>query len=436
MSGENPFDKLNEDCLLEIFVYFDLKDLSRIGNVCRTFYRIVHKTFRRVHKGRIELPVPSEYVVSPSTTATVLQQFGDEVINLKVSFPVNPDVDFDLDVYADLRLTILDEICNYTGNALERLCLENLQVFDFNSRTLNKIYAIFNQLKVLKISALDREATPCYLDFRSLCPLLRKLKLAGDFLLDDSFLPKIQNIAIYRNRLLDSDTNADMLPNFYTNNQRLKIIKLKVMDYKDALLDLSYANLNIIEKLFIQCYNLHCKNFGILLQMPNLVVLNLNGIFGLDNFEEGLQIISQLTKLKVLRLDMTPRFNPTINEESLNRVAINVVELELFQISRGKIAPNVILAFIERAKRLTVLNVFKSNLQFDYDLCLKIANKRYNAAITNAIQLNADYNTDDELHLQDVRIHNKLNYWDKMYFFYFLIKCVSIFLAISNQERG
>lgn len=393
---------LNHDCLLEIFQNFDLKVLSVVADVCRSFQTAAHHSFRVTHNRRINLPVESEYEVSIETTALVLRHFGRDVKDLRIAFPVDPELNFNLDIYADLRSSTFAEIGRSVGESLDKLCLENLQVFDLITPNINELKGVFAPIKVLKLSTFDRDATPCYLNFRELCPMMEKLKLAGDFILDAAACPHLTNLTIQRNRLLDSDLNDDMLPNFYANNQQLRKIKIKVMNYSNAFLDLEMANMNGLEKLSVECYNLYASDFHLLLQMQNLIVLKLCGVYALDNLEQTLHIISQLSKLKHLEISMTSRYNPTIDENDLLQIALNAKGLERFQIYRGKITANTVVQFIKVAKNLRKFNCFTSGLKIDVELCRKIVETRQQIGVDHPLELNGDCNLEDRAAVRKV----------------------------------
>lgn len=396
MFNSSPISILNHDCLFELFTYFDVKELALLAKVCRKFDAIVHKIFCVRYKRGIVLPVKSEYVVNIGTTVAVLQQFGHDVVNLEISFPVYPDLEFDLDVYADLRLNIIEEISNSVGDSLQKLCLENLQVFDLNLRTINQLKSILSHLKVLKISTFDREATPCYLDIRTLCPIIEKLKLAGDFILDAYECDRLRNFTIHRNRLLDSDTNEEMLRAFYAKNRNLSKIKIKIMDYNNALGDLYTANLDVIEKLSVECYNLSSNNFGILLRMTNLTNLSLVGIYSMDNLEETFSILCQLVKLKKLKLVMTRRYTPNINDDCLIQIAEAMRQLEYFHIAMVKLTDDGLIKFIEKALQLREINLLNTNARIDEELYQKISDIRRQFCAREILKLRIRYSSGAE----------------------------------------
>lgn len=403
MDDETPISILNDDCLLEIFQYLNLKDLANVCNVCQCFRAVAFRSFVVTHKYRIALPVDSEYEVTNDTTSPILKEFGQDVTDLRVSFPVNPEFNLNLEIYSDLRLSIISTIVELVGESLEKLCLENLQVFDFNTRTVNSLLAIFARIKVLKLSTFDRDATPCYLDFRTLCPAMMKLKLAGDFIIDAVKYPQLTNLTIQRNRLLDSDMAEEMLPQFYAANPQLRKLKIKEMNYSTALTDLKTANLHDLEKLSVECYNLPANDFVVLQQMPKLNKLRLSGIFASDNLEKTICILSQLKELKYLEMIMTERYNPTINENDLVRLARNLTNLESLLIDKAKITSNGLIAFIEHAPKLHHLNCVNTGLRIDAKLCRDIVSARQQCGVSSrSLQFTGECYAEDKNALKEV----------------------------------
>lgn len=407
---DNPrlINILNDDCLYKIFTYLDLKELAPITEVSRKFQAIACKVFVAHHQRRIVLPVRSEFEVKLDTTDAVLRQFGPHTIDLAVTFPIETEPRLDLDIYADLRTIAINYICRFVSHNLEKLRMENLQVFDLLAGTINQMKPILFGLKVLKLSAWDRETTPCFVDFRVLCPVLEKLKLAGDFILDDAECSNLENLTIHRNRLLQSDASEDMLPRFYSCNQNLKHIKIKDMNYSQALSELETANLKVIEKLSIECYSLPARDLRILAQMTSLTNLSLSGINTSDNLEEVLTILSHLSTLKILKLGMTSSKSPKIDEISLAVVGEKLNNLEVFHISKCELTSKGIVKFLKKAERLRVFSIRGTNVHPDYDLILRAFEVRQDlGAGIGALELHVDFVTPemDEDIMEVKKIH-------------------------------
>lgn len=410
MDNESPISILNHDCLLEIFQNFNLKELAVLADVSQCFRDTAHRAFAVTHHRCINLPIDCEYEVNVDTATLILEHFGDEVTDLRISFPVDPDFHFNLDIYSDLRLAIIAAIARCVGESLHKLSLENLQVFDFNTRTVNNLQGILSRIRVLKLSTFDRDATPCYLDFRTLCPMMEKLKLAGDFIIDAVEYPNLTNFTIQRNRLLDTDANEDMLPSFYAANPQLRKLKIKAMNYGNALLDLHAANWNDLEKFSVECYNLHANNFHLLLRMPNLVKLKLFGIYALENLEQTMHIVSRLGKLKHLQLSMTPRYNPVISENDLLLIAHNVRGLESLLICLGKLTATAVVRFVEVATHLRKFNCAATGLKIDVQLCQRIVEARQRSRADHALELCGDCCLADRAAVREVNQFSILIY--------------------------
>lgn len=85
----NTILKLNDDCLLALFEYFDLYDLCAVAEVCRRFQDVAKYTFS--HSKRTELKVPEDLMRSTqrytvrsvfSKTSSVLRNFGQFITEI------------------------------------------------------------------------------------------------------------------------------------------------------------------------------------------------------------------------------------------------------------------------------------------------------------------------------------------------------------------
>lgn len=301
---------LDDDCLREIFKYFELNDLTNTADVCNRFKKCAEDAFSNKYKT----------VNLDGDDTDVLINFGKLIRSLNIDFDV-------FSVFDRQKFINLDMINEYTCHKLEELSISSLR----SSETLINPLLFVN----LKHIELEYCTNPNLNQLLKVCPKLEILKIKSCGEIENCLNQRFEQLKEFH--LVNSTENVESINTFIITNSSLT--KLKWVN--------SFP---------------HMRSIGLIGQhLQRLVELELgleSGLLDLEfereeptGFEASLQILSNLNSLKALKLSF--KFNePWSIAPLLNALATNQSPLELILLNNAEITD----AAIESMSELKQLN--------------------------------------------------------------------------------
>lgn len=309
---------LDDDCLRTIFKYFELEDLKNTAKVCNRFKKCSEDAFSKKYK--------TVYLIADDTDALI--DFGKLIRSLNIGKLIRSVNIMCMDHFTDNgpELITLEMINKYTSNKLEELSISGLE----SSENLINLKE-FTNLKQIELKSCT---IPNPNELLKVCPKLEILKLfrcsVGDLL--DQRCEQLKEF-----HLVDSTDNFELFNTFIIRN--LCITKLKLVSGWKFI----WRSIRLIAE------NLH-----------NLVELELEFSSLLHEIEEStdletsLQFLSNLSKLKALRLNFG--FDgPWSISPLMNALATAQSPLEEILLNNARITDDA----IENMSKLKQLNVIQ-----------------------------------------------------------------------------
>ncbi|XP_031637407.1 uncharacterized protein LOC116349903 [Contarinia nasturtii] len=326
-STSHILNSLNDDCLREIFRYFNLMDLSSTARVCVRFNQQAKEAFGKKYKD-LNLtmnfsPIPYNRIKNHEAE-NILKNFGQAIRSLRIDSMV-----------IESAQSFLRMVSNYCSK------LKDLEISGFALKgNLKKIRSLFSQLEKLQLIQCE-----CNHGFNSVLTTSTELKVLqfedcdfGEGTFIEQKFPKLEEVSFNRNYNFEQSS----LRNFIKQNSTLKKLKITfngAIDTKESI------------KLIGQ-------------NLPNLLELELDDLDD-DNWSESIQTLGQLRALKVLKVD----FNMESITSLVKTLAVSKVPIEHLKLVNGdidneaiecicKIKQIKVLEFIEMVGELTDDNLF------------------------------------------------------------------------------
>lgn len=357
------FFKLNEDCILELFKYLNFDSLVNMSQVCKQFHRLLHQhCFPRyreysIDNGSSSIPMPLAKV------RRSLICIGPYVTELKFKW-------HDFDCYKRSQ-RFLEKIGQYVGKNIRCLRLNNILL---GERQIPAIKRILAQLETLEIIVYNPDFD-LDLDFKVLCPNLRKLKLLENMQLIRCCKPwpQLKHLSIVGNEYMVLNT----FRLFIEQNPQLTCLKFTAY-HADERLQAVAQHLPNVEKLTIlpSFPNLSALNIVYLSSLQHLTTLNL--MYLDENDVNGiLQCLTRFTGLRVLKLhvlfdgnDEDGHFEP--NQQHIISLAQDLPHLERFCTRYIKWKESTVIDLIRFASQLQALHIHWCDLPTTNSMVWKI----------------------------------------------------------------
>lgn len=273
-NAASPINKLNDDCLREVFKRLNIADLLSTADVC--------KRFREVAKDLIK---PDKYVdleMNSTISWPLLRLFGPEIESIKLNFNYYSDYGTDC---------LLNRIAKLGSNPNSNLTNISITEWEIERKFINRLKPIFSRITSLSIDeAAKNDKTVA--EMLNVCTELKELKLSSVYFGDISRIkfPKLETLIIS-----DIPQLRDhMMDHFLTSHPRLKTLS---MEWNTTLTSKAVRNINSnIEKLeLLGCIQLS-PNLDELNGLKSLKSLSLYGQVGWSNNEKQNAITSLAKK--------------------------------------------------------------------------------------------------------------------------------------------
>lgn len=269
--GDNSI-LLNDDCLLAVFRFFDVKDLMRMALVTKQFRRVAQEAFRMKYK-KIKLhehcPIPSKKWLK-----CIFSNFGNVIDDLTISAIQLPPMEGPMEKGV---LRLIEKYCNKGNSRLRALRLEEIR------RGTYKIQSVLEHLHVLELVDIS---LPFSIGF-----LLNKLQSVKE----------VKIIYCSPSRL--SIEKPQLIP-----NQSLKRLALKNREELSMLeilsnIDTMYPEITHLrfEAVAAELFEEFCMNIHKIANLKNLLSLDVKMRFHDPNILLA-KIIENDSQLKILKL--------------------------------------------------------------------------------------------------------------------------------------
>lgn len=332
----NHILQVNDDCILEVFQYVSLIELSRLSETCKHFQNIARIVFKRRSKNIYAIPHRD---VKFTDHPRILRNFGDLIDEVSV-------INF-TDLFKDSGLS--PEKMGTAFNWLERYCAETVQsvtILDSDSRALPPSAAKLTS-KVKKITIYSPISIRNAQILLCGCKELVELNMAfydGPFHLDDQNFPNLRKLAD-RVRIRDN-RQFGQLERFFANHSKLTDLKIHFLvefSYRDSINFSFVSHLVDLEKLEFMISGARISH---------------------------IEALAKLTKLKELTFDQSEHMD---NDVAILKNVTSSLDLEKLKLGFSEI--HHLVNAIERLKSLTHLTITHDMLplfhQFDTNIsCL------------------------------------------------------------------
>lgn len=357
-----PFFILNEDCMLEIVKYLDFDSLVNFSEVCKLFHRLLHqhcfprfRTFA-IQNDSSKVPMPL------AKMRRSLMCIGPYVTELSFKWH-----DYD---HCHRLQRFLEKLGQYVGTNIRCLRFRDTLI---DEDRIPAIKNILKHLETLEIIVYNPDFD-LDLDYHSLCPNLRKLKLLKNmqFLRCCKPWPKLEHISMVGNEYMVLNT----FRSFIAKNPQLTCLKFTAYHADDRLLIVSLNLPNIRKMTILPSFpNLSASNICYLTGL-NLTHLNLMYLDE-DDLNGILQCLSRFVGLRVLKLhllfdggDGDDHYEP--NQQALIGLAQDLPHLEKFYTRYIKWKESTIIDFIRFGSQLTVMHIHWCDLLFSNAMIWKM----------------------------------------------------------------
>ncbi|KAK0161351.1 hypothetical protein PV327_009829 [Microctonus hyperodae] len=416
-------NELNDDCLLDIFSYLSIVDVIQAEKVCKRWKRLCQQSWKAVEsleyenkKWKLEKKYFGEKIhegMCMNNLTNILRSCGSfikyfRMINLTPFEYSSKDCKSPLSIVAQFCKNLVEiniqtinspsaiEICTLANNCKE---LKKISLGQFNEELEKDLSLLLNNNKKLTYFSLSHECgsnnmTGEFLEYISAdtieeIHIRRSEKAKPDYFI--SALKKFKH--------LQSFTYG---PNGFFNDAFMETIgNTKSLIYLSTISGLykfsnsinSLANLVNLEKLILNCnYQLQDDNLkNISNYCKQLELLEINFCHTIT--DRGIESISNLKKLKVLKMD-----GLYVTDGPIGNLPDSLEILTCFGCE--KIKDNGVIKLIKKASNLKQLNVFLCSIT---NVTIKAANEVTSKRTNNIIlEINIDETIMDSSEITEI----------------------------------
>lgn len=354
---------LNEDCMLELIKYLDLDSLVNLSNVCKLFHRLLHQ---HVFPHYRKFSIVNNNSMIPMPLAKVrqtLMSIGPYITDLEFVWH-----DFDHD---DRLQRFLEKLEQYIG--------KNVRCVRFRHALLNEthfstIKGILQRLDILEMVVYN----PDYeldLDFATLCPDLRRLKLLENMVLVKCCKPwpSLTYLSIVGNEFME----LSEFQSFLKQNPQLRCLKFTAYHAPDRIQAVAQYSTNVEKLTILPSFpNLAASNIVYLNSLQHLTKLSLMYLED-DDLNGILECLTRFHGLRVLKLhlffdnnDEDGHYEP--KQQALISLAQELPHLEKFYTRYIKWKESTVIDFIQNANQLNAMHIHWCDLTTTNSLVWKI----------------------------------------------------------------
>lgn len=366
-------DKLNVDCLIRIFECCDDKSLVCLSEVNQLFNRILSQDIFPKHK-KLSFNLDRGHEYRERTDMSLAQMrrygrcFGPYLTEVQFHFHYN-------DKPSNLP-RMFNKFTQYVGSNLKKIFITQLVL---EEKHLNELKPVLSQLEYLKIVAYN-EDFEYDIDFRSLCPNLKTLKLLHhmQFVHCAQPWPKLENLSVLNNEYMVIETVCLLMQ----NNPQLKRLKLTAFSCDTLLQNLGRYLTNLEKLTAYQGFpDISASTLVYLTNLPKLHTLKL---MYLDEivFNGILEFLPKLTGLQKLKLHLfsdggpedEPEFTP--NHRLVIALSQELIDLKVFHIAFVQLNEDVVIDFLRYAEKLEELSMHHCNVKLNERFVYNIVDVR------------------------------------------------------------
>lgn len=390
---------LNEDCLRQIFTFCDIESLINLSQTCKTFNDLLSAengstTFRRFTTLRLMIDVIEKdrfgKLMTLGKARKLLRHVGPYVKKLVIKKLDEANVH-----------RYFEKIVQYAG---ENVCEMEIYDIRLTESLIQIVQSIFHRLSELKIRIFH---SGCEIDFQTLCPNLKKLKIAGIMNIERSckYWPNLQYIS-----LLSDIITPDTFCSFISLNPHLKGVKFFHQNFHQ--IQTIVGNLSNVEKLEINCKYKPISSFQLshLCQLTHLTELTLWNLTGHALVVEILLVLIKFDGLRVLKLHISEDQNEEstvyeLKQQTIAALAYKLLHLEKLLIFNMKLDESTVLDIVRSASQLKIFHIhaLNINVQWSCSFIAGIVNIRKLQQQKNLLKLFLDKNLNIALAKDDQR---------------------------------
>lgn len=353
-------NRLNDDCLIEIFRYMDLETILNLTMACERFNNIICQQIQSIHpKICLNIDIPKI-----SFTLNVIKKLLKHVHY--VSFNIDPYI-------KTLNLIRITDIS--TKNLNKNLKELELNRFLITKRMHKQMRSILMQLESLKLIYCSSNHDE--IDLMSICPKLKTLCLtfSSIFVINSNRWQSLESLTLNHHRITSF---PNLISAFLKNNRQLKELKLHLFNENSLINDICKFSCNL--EILHLCSTLmnetwHWEN---LVKLEKLKELEITSAFfeTNNNYKHFINILGQLITLEKFTLCTGGSIFYKPEHCQLFMLAKKLINLREFYIVGYFLTVETILAFLEVSPQLKVLQFRDCSLVIGDDLIKSISNLR------------------------------------------------------------
>lgn len=388
---------LNEDCLRQIFTFCDIESVINLSQTCKTFNGLLSAengstTFRQFTTLRLIIDVIEKdrygKLMTLGKARKLLRHVGPFITKIIIKKLDEANVH-----------RYFEKIKQYVG---EKVCEMEIYDIRLTESLIAMLQTIFQRLNVLKIRIFHNG---CEIDFQSLCPNLKKLKIAGIMNIERSckHWPNLQNVS-----LLSDIISADTFCTFISLNPHLKGVKFFHQNFQQ--IQSVAGNLSNVEKLEINCKYTPITSFQLsqLCQLPRLTALTLWNLTGYATIVEIFLVLIKFNGLRVLKLHISEDQNDEstvyeLQQQTIAALAYKLLHLEKLLLFNMKLDESTVLEVVQSATQLKIFHIHAANINFQWSCSFisGIVNIRKSQQQKHLLKLFLDKNLNTSLAKED-----------------------------------
>lgn len=356
--------KLNDDCLLELFKYFDLVTLVKLSNVCTRFQNLLDTHFF----SKIKIYTTYIYHASVSILRQTMKCIGPYLVHLYLHYQKYGD-DPENYLHDEHLERTTYKILQYITSNLAKLTIRKTFGQKPSNRLMELFIPAFRQITFLEWDAeFDCDTIE---RLRNSCPhleiiVLKKRNFSCQNSHDATALhwPSLKSFEIFQYMAELTSSCQRFFERFIQDNPQLKRLKLNNVNYNlFEIVTQSSQNLEHLEMLqdFDLC-NIHSKKTLILLNnLINLkiLIIRVKSIEFLPDVVNQIRTLSQINRLELIVL--VHNYFPPIRPQEYFPLAHRWSEITIYgsdvQLQIGDNSAN--LKFY--AGKTTLMNIFNTN---------------------------------------------------------------------------
>lgn len=316
--------RLNDDCLLDIFAYMDILDLTQLAQCSLNFHSLAVRTFRTQFKGKISLD--TELLGCEATYRDIFAAFGSHTDRIEIVSSIRSR-----DHRTEHRNS---RLFHWLWRYVNAKTIKSLKVHPFELQADRMNFFGSHSINILpQLTELDL-AIPlasanlnCDVPFNVWCPQLQVFRVTGHFGMDIpcQYMPtRLHTIEIKHNLLIEQEQIRQLIKANRHTLQHLVLVGLNEIEDTNRFLDILIACgvHRTLKTLVLQLRREWCNTqwphslYTLrtnLLQFGALNVLDIAGFGNIANLTNA-RLFAGLQTLEVLVIS-SPLFNLSVEAD-------------------------------------------------------------------------------------------------------------------------